>query len=67
MPEDLFFTSALNFSSNLFSSADSCFAISKVMLLPSHQVFHTLLLVLIFLAPFRSSSIASSVGIANHS
>ena len=38
----LFFTSAQNFSSNLFTSVGPCSLISKVMLFPLLQVFHTL-------------------------
>ena len=59
------------FGVELFSSAGSCFSISKAMLFPSHHVFHTLnqndvlLLVLLFFAPFRSSSIVSSVARVN--
>ena len=49
----------------LFSSAGSCYSISKTMLFPSRRVFHTLnqkevlLLLLILFVPFRSSSFVS--------
>lgn len=40
--DHLFFTSALNFLSNLFRSAGSYSSISMAILFSSHHVFHTL-------------------------